>query len=143
YNLCNNLKEIGSSVNGGFAEYINIPKQILELGGIATIPDCLTNEEAALIEPLSCCINGFSHIGYPLETERVVVLGDGPIGLLHLQLSKNLCRAKTAVVGRIPHRLEKASSMGADATIRIDDDNNNDKIYQACDRSYINVKNDL
>ncbi len=141
YNLCNNLKEIGSSVNGGFAEYINIPKQILEIGGIATIPDCLTNEEAALIEPLSCCINGFSHIGYPLEKERVVVLGDGPIGLLHLQLSKNLYRAKTAIVGRIPHRLEKASSMGADAIIRIDDDNN--KTYQACDHKYINVRNDL
>jgi L-iditol 2-dehydrogenase len=129
YNLCNDLKEIGSSVNGGFAEYINIPKQILEIGGIAPIPDCLTNEEAALIEPLSCCINGFSHIGYPLETESVVVLGDGPIGLLHLQLSKNLYRAKTAVVGKIPQRLKKASSMGADATIWLDDDTNNDHRY--------------
>jgi L-iditol 2-dehydrogenase len=132
YNLCKNLKEIGSTVNGGFAEYINIPKQILEIGGIAPIPDCLTNEEAALIEPLSCCINGFSHIGYPLETESVVVLGYGPIGLLHLQLAKNLYRAETAVVGKIPQRLEKASSMGADATIRID---NGD---QGCNNGFTN-----
>lgn len=98
-----------------------------------------------MIEPLSSCINGFSH-GYPLETERVVVLGDGPIGLLHLQLSKNLCRAKTAVVGTIPHRLKKASSMGADVIIKLDDDtnnNNNNKIYQACDHRYIDVRNDL
>jgi L-iditol 2-dehydrogenase len=142
YNLCNNLKELGSSVNGGFAEYINIPKQILEIGGIAPIPDCLTNEEAALIEPLSCCINGFSHIGYPLETESVVVLGDGPIGLLHLQISKNLYRAKTAIVGKIPQRLKKASSMGADATIRINDNN---KKEEGCDHRYIDgsSKNDL
>lgn len=139
YNLCNDLKEIGSSVNGGFAEYINIPKQILEIGGIAPIPDCLTNEEAALIEPLSCCLNGFSHIGYPSETESVLVLGDGPIGLLHLQLSKNLYRAKTVVVGKIPERLERASSMGADATIRIDNNEN----YRGYDHRYIKDKNDL
>jgi L-iditol 2-dehydrogenase len=146
YNLCNNLKEIGSSVNGGFAEYINIPKQLLEIGGIAPIPDCLTNEEAALIEPLSCCINGFSHIGYPLETESVVVLGDGPIGLLHLQLCKKLYRAKTVVVGKIPQRLKKASSMGADATIRLDDgtsNNDNNENYQVYDHRYINGRNDL
>lgn len=146
YNLCNDLKEIGSSVNGGFAEYINIPKQILEIGGIAPIPDCLTNEEAALIEPLSCCINGFSHIGYPLETESVVVLGDGPIGLLHLQLSKNLYKAKTAVVGKIPQRLKKASSMGADATFWLDEDtnnNDNNESYKGYDHRYINGRNNL
>jgi L-iditol 2-dehydrogenase len=137
YNLCNDLKEIGSSVNGGFAEYINIPKQILEIGGIAPIPDCLTNEEAALIEPLSCCINGFSHIGYPLETESVVVLGDGPIGLLHLQLSKNLYKARTTIVGKIPQRLQKARSMGADKTIMICD---NDQGYG---HSYVNSRHDL
>ena len=123
FNLCNNLKEIGSSVNGGFAECLNIPKQILEIGGIIPVPDCLTNEEAALIEPLSCCLNGFSHIGHPLENESVVILGDGPIGLIHLQLSKNLYQARTAIVGKVPKRLQKASSMGADTTIRINDEN--------------------
>src|SRR5713101_2637636 len=52
YNLCINLKEIGSSINGGFAEYVRIPEQILRIGGIVSVPDNLSDEEAALLEPL-------------------------------------------------------------------------------------------
>jgi L-iditol 2-dehydrogenase len=53
------------------------------------------------------------------ERESVVIIGDGPIGLLHLQLSRNLYHARTAVVGKIPQRIQKARSMGADATALI------------------------
>ena len=63
YNLCINLKEIGSTVDGGFAEYVKIPKNIVQIGGLVSVPDNLSNEEAALLEPLACCLNGFSHIG--------------------------------------------------------------------------------
>src|ERR687890_2688479 len=63
YNLCINLKEIGSTVDGGFAEYVKIPKNIIQIGGLVPVPDNLSDEEAALLEPLACCLNGFSHIG--------------------------------------------------------------------------------
>ncbi len=62
YNLCSNLKEIGSTVNGGFAEYISIPRKIFEIGGIIPVLDDVSNEEASLIEPLACCINGINQI---------------------------------------------------------------------------------
>ena len=144
YNLCINLKEIGSTVDGGFAEYVKIPKNVIQIGGLVPVPDNLSNEEAALLEPLACCLNGFSHIGQITTTtaakeedkkegregrERsqsvVVIIGDGPIGLLHLQLSK-LYGAKTIVVGKISARIQKAKSMGADMVIfAADDDNNN------------------
>jgi L-iditol 2-dehydrogenase len=45
----------------------------------------------------------------------VVIIGDGPIGLLHLQLFKALTDARVAVVGKIPLRMDKARAMGADA----------------------------
>ena len=126
YNLCINLKEIGSTVDGGFAEYVKIPKNIIQIGGLVSVPDNLSNEEAALLEPLACCLNAFSHIGQIItEGERgrssVVIIGDGPIGLLHLQLSK-LYGAKTIVVGKISARIQKAKSMGADEVIFADDD---------------------
>ena len=143
YNLCINLKEIGSTVNGGFAEYVKIPKNVIQIGGLVSVPDNLSNEEAALLEPLACCLNAFSHIGQIITTtttnknkkdkeregrerrERsqsvVVIIGDGPIGLLHLQLSK-LYGAKTIVVGKISARIQKAKSMGADEVIFADDD---------------------
>ena len=128
YNLCINLKEIGSTVDGGFAEYVKIPKNIIQIGGLVSVPDNLSNEEAALLEPLACCLNAFSHIGQIITEAKegegspsVVIIGDGPIGLLHLQLSK-LYRAKTIVVGKIPARIQKAKSMGADGVIFADDD---------------------
>src|ERR671921_2303614 len=128
YNLCINLKEIGSTVDGGFAEYIKIPKNIIQIGGLVSVPDNLSNEEAALLEPLACCLNAFSHIGQIIKEEEgerssVVIIGDGPIGLLHLQLSK-LYGAKTIVVGKISARIQKAKSMGADEVIFADDDKN-------------------
>ena len=126
YNLCINLKEIGSTVDGGFAEYVKIPKNIIQIGGLVSVPDNLSNEEAALLEPLACCLNAFSHIGQIITEEEgkrsssVVIIGDGPIGLLHLQLSK-LYGAKTIVVGKVSARIQKAKSMGADEVIFADD----------------------
>jgi L-iditol 2-dehydrogenase len=124
YNLCSNIMEIGSSINGGFAEYVRIPKNILAAGGLVQVPDSLSSEEAALLEPLACCLNGFSHMGPVSEEDNVVIIGDGPIGLLHLQLSRNLYHARTAVVGKIPQRIQKARSMGADATAMVDNHRN-------------------
>jgi L-iditol 2-dehydrogenase len=144
YNLCINLKEIGSTVDGGFAEYIKIPKNIIQIGGLVSVPDNLSNEEAALLEPLACCLNGFSHIGQiTIEEEdkggggqekssSVVIIGDGPIGLLHLQLSK-LYGAKTIVVGKISARIQKAKSMGADEVIFAADDHQNSSSKETSD----------
>ena len=155
YNLCINLKEIGSTVNGGFAEYVKIPKNVIQIGGLVSVPDNLSNEEAALLEPLACCLNAFSHIGQIITTttttnenkkdkeregrerrERsqsvVVIIGDGPIGLLHLQLSK-LYGAKTIVVGKISARIQKAKSMGADEVIFADDDSQSNSRKETSD----------
>ncbi len=115
YNLCNNLREIGSNVDGGFAEYIKIPQEIIKIGGLIPIPDNLKDEEAALLEPLACCLNGFSQFSHIESDSNVLIIGDGPIGLLHLQLSKKLYNSRIAVVGKIPARLENAKLMGADA----------------------------
>jgi L-iditol 2-dehydrogenase len=132
YNLCINLKEIGSSINGGFAEYIKIPEKILKIGGLIQIPDNLSDEEAALLEPLACCLNGFFHVlGLPITKLKgtrntIVIIGDGPIGLIHLQISKRLYGAKTIMVGKVPKRMIIAKSMGADATLSFNDNNHYD-----------------
>jgi L-iditol 2-dehydrogenase len=132
YNLCMNLKEIGSTVDGGFAEYLSVPKQTIKIKGLVQVPDSLSNEEASLLEPLACCLNGFSQIRIGERIARnstIVILGDGPIGLLHLQLSKVLYEdidVRVAVIGRVESRLQKAKVMGADAVFTYDhaDDNN-------------------
>jgi L-iditol 2-dehydrogenase len=125
YNLCTNLGEIGSSLDGGFAEFVRIPNNTLKVGGLIPLPNTLTNEESTLIEPLACCLNGFkrinSFVSDVMEENTFVILGDGPIGLIHLQLAKYLYGAKVIVVGRIKHRLLAAKNMGADAMLELEE----------------------
>jgi L-iditol 2-dehydrogenase len=113
FNSCNNLNEIGSSINGGFANYISIPRNNILINGIIPIENNINDDEASLIEPLSCCLNAHLNYNIPLSGEFVIIIGDGPIGLIHLQLSK-LYGAKTIVVGKISSRLNEAKSIGAD-----------------------------
>jgi L-iditol 2-dehydrogenase len=115
YNLCINLREIGSTSDGGFAQYVTIPEQLIRMGGLVPVPDSLTDEEAALLEPLACCLNSYSRMLPIAKESSVVIIGDGPMGLIHLQLFKRLSRSRVAIVGKVPLRMEKARAMGADA----------------------------
>jgi L-iditol 2-dehydrogenase len=124
FNLCNGLREIGSSIDGGFAEYIQIPDTTLQVGGIVPVPNGMRDEEVSLLEPLSCCINGLSRLENLKREEvgSVCIIGDGPIGLIHLQLFK-LIGAKTIVIGKVESRIKMARSMGADAVLFANDNN--------------------
>ncbi len=116
YNLCSSLQEIGSTLNGGFSEYILVPKISFDIGGIIPVQDNITDEEASLIEPLACCINSIDQIKN-LVFESVIILGDGPIGLMQLMLIKKLFNVNVTVVGKVIHRLDLAKKLGADLTI--------------------------
>lgn len=121
FNLCSNLLELGSTVNGGFAEYILIPKKLVSVGGLVEVPENVSNEEASLIEPLACCINGINQIK-DLDFGSVIILGDGPIGLMQLILFKKFFpERKVTIVGKIPNRLEVAIKIGADQVILLKD----------------------
>ena len=60
-NICTNLKELGSTLDGGFAEYVKIPEQIIKIDGLVPVPDNLIDEEADLLDPLAYCMNRFLH----------------------------------------------------------------------------------
>lgn len=122
YNLCSNLRELGSSIDGGFAEYIQVPNTTLQVGGIIPIPNELNDNEASLLEPLACCINGLSRLeSHSLDEDHsICIIGDGPIGLIHLKLF-NLMRAKRIVIGKIESRMKAAKSMGAHEVLLADD----------------------
>lgn len=121
YNLCLNLKEIGSTMNGGFAQYVNIPNNTIKIGGLVLVHDSLSDEEAALLEPLACCLNSFLRLTPISRSSSVVIIGDGPMGLLHTQLFKRLAGARVAVVGKVPSRMKKAKATGADIVFTYND----------------------
>ncbi|HEX5186837.1 MAG TPA: alcohol dehydrogenase catalytic domain-containing protein [Nitrososphaeraceae archaeon] len=121
FNLCSNLKEIGSTLNGGFAEYISIPRKLFDIGGIVPVPDNVSNEQASLVEPLACCINGINQIKSS-NFESAFILGDGPIGLMQLMLLKKFFpKMKVVICGKIKHRLDSAKRIGADLTYLINE----------------------
>ena len=122
YNLCSNLRELGSSIDGGFAEYIRVPNTTLQVGGIIPIPNEVNDNEASLLEPLACCLNGLSRLAsHSLdENHSICIIGDGPIGLIHLKLF-NLVRAKRIIIGKIESRMKAAKSMGAHEVLLADD----------------------
>lgn len=115
-NVCLNREAIGYEHDGGFAEYVRIPKKALEAGNIVRLSKDLSYQEAVIMEPLACCINGQRKAGVTMG-DVVVVVGGGPIGLMHVQLAK-IGGAKTVILSEpIEHRREKARKVGADLTI--------------------------
>ena len=73
--------------DGAFAQYIRIPAIALQAGNVFKMPEGMSFEAAALSEPLACCINGQKNAQVGLG-DSVVILGAGPIGLMHAALAK-------------------------------------------------------
>ena len=82
-NLCLNFRIFGIHTNGGFAEYVAVPEKHLH-----HLKDGLSFEQAAIIEPLSVCCHAIHDVGKVSATDKMVVLGPGPIGLLAGQVAR-------------------------------------------------------
>ena len=87
-NVCVNRQAMGYEFDGAFAEYIRIPAIALTAGNVFRMPQGMSFEAAALAEPLACCINGQRNAGVGMG-DSVVILGAGPIGLMHAALARN------------------------------------------------------
>ena len=94
--LCKDYRALGIHLDGGFAEYVRIPETAIRQGNITEIPSGMSFEEAAIVEPLSCVYNGFTkcHIG---PGDRVLIIGGGPIGIMHAKLAKMAGAAKVFI----------------------------------------------
>lgn len=115
-NLCQDGLAVGYEIDGAFAEIIRIPSQAIEAGNLRKLPDHMSYEQAALVEPLSCVMNGQNKVGLN-SADTVVILGAGPIGLLHVALAR--LRGATRIISSdpTPHRRQAAIRAGADVAI--------------------------
>lgn len=110
-NVCLDRQAMGYEFDGAFAEYIRIPAIALEAGNVFKLPAGMSYEAAALAEPLACCVNGQRNAGVKLG-DTVVILGAGPIGLMHAALAR-LSGARQVIVSE-PNaaRREAATARG-------------------------------
>lgn len=110
--LCENLRLIGYGIDGGFAERMLVPADAVASGNLVVTPHEIPATTLALAEPLSCVLNGARQVRVQ-PGETVVVLGAGPIGLLHAQLARVAGAGQVIVTNRSAHRRELALRLGA------------------------------
>jgi L-iditol 2-dehydrogenase len=118
YAQCPVYKRVGITAGfepagGGFAQYVRIMDWIVERG-VERVPDGVSFERATLVEPLNTCLKAVVQCD-PQPDDFVLVLGQGPIGLIFTMLCKRT-GARVAATDTIPERLEMARSCGAEFT---------------------------
>lgn len=113
-NLCQNLLDFGINIDGGLAEYVRIPARSVGAGALVVVPEQLSDAAAILGEPIGCCLRGLRR-GAVRAGSTVVVIGDGPIGLTHAILAREIGAARVLCVGHNPARLEAIARTGAGA----------------------------
>jgi 2-desacetyl-2-hydroxyethyl bacteriochlorophyllide A dehydrogenase len=109
-NLCENMTTLGIYIDGGFAEYNVAPES-----AVYKIPDDMEWKDAALVEPVSCVINGVTRARIRTG-DHVVIIGAGPIGLIWIALAKKK-GARVVVSEVVERRREAALKVGADIVI--------------------------
>ncbi|NYJ01686.1 L-iditol 2-dehydrogenase [Nocardioides thalensis] len=87
--VCQNQTSVGYQYDGGFAEYMIVPRQVLKVDGLNRIPDAVGFDAASAAEPLACAINAQELLGIE-EGDTVVVFGAGPIGCMHIRLARGV-----------------------------------------------------
>ncbi len=118
-NCCDNRRVVGVSCaeyrrHGAFAEYVAVPQHILY-----RLPDDLSFERAALVEPLSIALHSISLAPVTLNDSAVVV-GTGMVGLLVVQALRAAGCGQIIAVDIDSDRLALASKLGADRTLLSD-----------------------
>lgn len=113
HTACDTLHN-GNYYPGGFSEFIRVPKINVDFG-VYLLPDNVSYEEAAMIEPLACAVRAQRVIGISKE-HTVLILGSGVSGLLNITLAK-LKGAKVAAADINGYRIRKAEEFGADRAI--------------------------
>ena len=115
-NVCLHRQAIGYEFDGGFAEYVFIPEVAIRGGNVVKLTDNISYGEGALIEPLSCCLRGQRNAGVKFN-DVVVIVGAGPIGLMHTLLAKAAGARKVIVSELNEFRRGKALECGADIVV--------------------------
>ena len=113
---CYTLNLFGIDAPGSFAEYILLPESSLH-----ALPEGVDVAKAALIEPLAVGMHALT-MGQSESTDRVLVIGAGPIGIITALCLKNSGVNKLLISDVSPERLERARACGLEAIDAANDD---------------------
>ncbi|MBI5698779.1 alcohol dehydrogenase catalytic domain-containing protein [Candidatus Saganbacteria bacterium] len=128
-NCCDENFAMGYQFAGGYAEYCLLEPLVVKHGPVAKIPEGVSDDEAALAEPLACCINGLERAQMQAG-KSVLIIGSGPIGTLLVALAKAYGAASVAIAERNPQRLELAKVYQPDQLILSSQEDLRDRVNE-------------
>lgn len=111
YNLCESLKVMGFQTTGTASEYFAV-----DASKITPIPETMSYDEGAMIEPLAVTIHAAKRAG-DVQGKDICVLGCGPIGILLIQSLKAMGARKVMATDISEYRLSLAKECGADVVV--------------------------
>src|SRR5574338_1081286 len=109
--MCAKYYETNLSPCGLSEEYI-VPEWNVSHGGVLKIPDSMSFDEAAMIEPLACCVRSWNKFSFK-KGDTAAILGAGPTGMMHVMLAKANEFSKVFAFDVNDFRLDFAKSFGA------------------------------
>jgi threonine dehydrogenase-like Zn-dependent dehydrogenase len=113
YYQCDNLTEIGFTVDGGYREYAAVPAYTL-----TALPDGVSDLEATQIDPAGCTLHGLKRLQISF-TDTAAVLGPGSLGLYGVQLLRAQGVSDVILTGLHDERLAAGEQLGASETVNI------------------------
>jgi L-iditol 2-dehydrogenase len=131
-NMCEEIRIFGFNLDGGFAEYLLVPKDSLRNGGVFPVPDGVRFELAALAEPLACCINAQERVGVT-EGDSVLIFGAGPAGILHTMLARERGASMVTMAEPLEGRTDLAKLSGADLVVNSTREDLRERVEEATD----------
>ena len=109
--MCPKYYETNLSPCGLSEEYV-VPEWNVLHGGVLKIPDSMSFDEAAMIEPLACCIRSWNKFKSQ-KGDSVAIFGAGPTGMMHVMLAQAHEFSKIFALDINDFRLDYAKSLGA------------------------------
>ena len=100
----------------GIAESFRVPAYNVERGAVIHLPNEISSEEGAMIEPTACCIRAIRRAN-PQEKDNILIVGLGPTGLTQLQLLSSLTSGRIIGTDIIESRLSMGTRLGAYRTL--------------------------
>jgi threonine dehydrogenase-like Zn-dependent dehydrogenase len=114
--LCPDYEAFGISLDGGFAEFMKVHPKAIQQGNLVPYRADISFEEVALAEPFACCYKAYKTVRtQPGET--VLIVGAGPMGVLHLLMNRLAGAGKILVADIADSRLNMVQKFGADRLI--------------------------
>jgi len=125
--MCKKYSETNLTPCGLSEEYL-VPEWNVFHGGVLKLPDSMTFEEAAMIEPLACCVRSWSKFNYQ-EGDSVAILGVGPTGMMHVMIAQSKKISDIFCFDVNDFRLDFAKKFNVSETINSKSENRVEQIF--------------